>query len=407
MFNALTETIKKRMILELRRFWQYDPNYGDIVKHIQGKYSFRERPQQGIVIKGSSATPVQLSADNFQGWVHSYVYLQKVQNFPGLSIEWVREDGRAVQVNNGVFPSPRGVYYIAVEQEEVVIGGQPQERLVFYVDPLYEVIDENPTQTGPLTFQMAHVPAHPGSLRVYELPGNLQLYDGTNFTVNNTTGLLTLVNPLPTGVHLSIDYKYIGETSGPYVIQENYSNVKAIPGVVLAFGRRVKAGDRMAVVISDRRNVVAQEFGGRWEINLDIDVMARDVVAQGEIVDRTLLYLWGVARNRLSSEGIEITQVNFTGESEEIYDEDGDDYFYNGSLTVTLQSDWAIHVPLDPAISRVSPQSVTQAQAAASMTDAELIASEEQNLLAVQDLRLLSLRDPFFVGRSQTYEVIK
>lgn len=408
MYNALTEAIKKRIILELRRFWQYDPNYPDLPQHIQGKYSFKERPQQGIVVKNSSANTVQLSADNFQGTVNSYVYLQKVQDHPGLAVEWIREDQRAIRANGGRFPSPPGIYYLAIERETVTIGGQPQDRLVFYVDSLLQVIDEGPVQTGPLTFQVANTPLHPGSLRVWELPGNIQLFEGTNYTVDNTTGVLTLVNPLPPGIELSIDYNYIGATGTvPYLILENHTNVKAIPGVVLAFGRRVAAGDRVSVIVSDRRSPVALEYGGRWEINLDLDVMARDVVAQGEIVDRSMIYLWGVARNRLSSEGIEITQVNFTGESEEIYDENADDYFFNGSMSITIQSEWSIHVPLDPTISRVTPQTVAQAAAAANLTDDDLVTQEQQNLLAVQDIRLLSAQDPYFLGRNRTYEVIK
>lgn len=414
MYNALTSAIKSRIILELRRFWQYDPNYPDLPQHIQGKYSFRERPQQGIIVKGSSANTVQLSADNFQGTVNSYVYLQKVKSpsdqpeYPGLSIEWVREDGRAIQRNGGRMPSPPGIYYIAVERENVEIQGQNySDALVFYVDPLLKRIDEAPVQTGPLTWQVAHTPIHPGSLRVWELPGNIQLLEGPNYTVDNDTGVITLINPLPARVQLSVDYNYTGTSLGPYLIKENYSNVRAIPGVVLAFGRRVTAGDRLAVILSDRRSPVALEYGGRWEINLDLDVMARDVVAQGEIADRSMLYLWGIARNRLSTEGIEITQVNFTGESEEIYDDAADDYFYNGALSITLQSDWSVHVPLDPTIGRVSPQTVVQAAAAANMTDDQLLDNEQQNLQMVQDPRMLMIRDPFFLGRNANYEVIK
>ncbi len=407
MYNNMTESIKKRMIDELKRFWQYDPNYPEITKNIQGKYSFRDRPQQGIIVKNASANTVQLSADNFVGTVTSYAVLHKVGNAPGMSIEWVRENQRAIRANLGVFPSPPGIYYIAVERETVDIGGQARESLVFHVDPLLKVLDEAPLKTGPLTWVVSKGSIHPGSLNVWELPGNIKLFEDINYTVDNTTGIITLAEPLPANVFLSVDYNYEGESSGPFVIRENHTNVAAIPGVVLAFGRRVRAEDRLAVVITDRRSEVALEYGGRWEINLDIDVMARDTLAQGEIVDRTMLYLWGVARNRLSSEGIEITAVAFGGESEEIYDENADDYFYNGAISVTLQSDWAIHCPLDVTIGRITPQTIAQAAASASLTDEERILQEEQSILAVQDLRLLSATDPFFRGRNRNYEVIK
>jgi len=200
-YNALTESIKKRMIGELRRFWSYDPQYkDDLVPNIQGKYSFQERPCMGIILKGSSANPFSLSADNFQGTVVSYCHLTKVGDNPGLAIEWVREDLRAVNDNNGRFPSPRGIYYIEVREETVTVRGVTGEHKVFYVDPLLETIDEAPVQIDAFQYQLASTPVHEGSLRLYELPGNLSLVENINYTVDYTTGIITLATPLPSGV---------------------------------------------------------------------------------------------------------------------------------------------------------------------------------------------------------------
>jgi hypothetical protein len=406
-YYFLTESIKKRMIMELRRFWQYDPNYRDhLVKNIQGKYSFRKRPQMGIIVKNSSANPLALAADNFQGTISSYAVLNKVGNNPGLSIEWITENGLAIANNGGTFPTLPGVYYIAVEQETVDIGGQPQDRLVFYVDPLLNVIDETPLQLDDFTWQVNSGKFHEGSLRLFEMPGGLTMVEGTNYTADPETGTITLVSPVPNGTWLSADYRYPVESSGPYLIRYNHTNVAAIPGVTLAFGRRVEAGDRLAILVSDRREPVALEYGGRWEISLDIDIMARDVHAQTEITDRTLMYLWGVAKSRLSSEGIEITNVSHGGESEEQYDETGDDYFYNASLSVTVLTDWAIRVPLGATIQRALPQTLEQSQAAAGLSDEELIGQEPNQMQVVQDLNLIRVADPFFVGRNKTYEKI-
>ena len=68
-YYFLTESVKRRVILELRRYWSYHPKYPDLPDHIQGKYSFRERPQYGIVIKTGSANRVDLSPDNYLGVV--------------------------------------------------------------------------------------------------------------------------------------------------------------------------------------------------------------------------------------------------------------------------------------------------------------------------------------------------
>jgi hypothetical protein len=408
-FNTLTEAVKKRMLHELRRFWSYDPNYKDtLVPNIQGKYSFAERPCQAIILKGASANQIKLSADNFQGTVVSYCHLVGVENNPGLSIEWVRENARAIIDNGGVMPSPPGIYYVEVRKESIDLGAGPEERFVFYVDPLLQVIDETPMQISPSSWQLQNGKFHPGSLRLFEMPGPVELFEGINYTADPDTGEITLVRPVSGNRWISADYRYPGTSTGPYLLLENHTNVEAIPGVVLAFGRRVTEGDIMAVYITELREPNALEYGGRWELNLDLDIMALDVYEQGEITDRTMFYLACVLRNRLSTEGIEILEVSMGGESEEIYDETADDYFYNASISVQLQTDWSLHVPLTAAIRQVVPLTAQQREENAAKTDEELAQDgENTKLVAVENLGLRGLQDPFFVGRNKTYEVIR
>jgi hypothetical protein len=397
------------MILELRAFWAKDPKYRDsLVPNIQGRYSFKERPQQAIILKNSSATPLQLSADHYQGTVISYCHLTKVYGQNGTSIEWVREDSRAIQANSGVFPSLPGIYYIEVRCEETVHRGVTAQRTVFYVDPLLEIIDERATMLGPRTYELGAGAFHPGSLRVYEMPGNLVFYEGINYEADPLTGRISLAAPLPPGSTLSCDYRYASASTGPYLVPENGSVNRAIPGVVLAFGRRSHDGDTMAVVITRYREEAAREYGGRWEMSLDFDIMARDVNAQGEITDRTLMYLYGPARAALSGEGIEITSASMGGEAEEIYDENGDDYFYTASLSLSVTTDWAIHVPLDYTFTRVLPQTLDSAQAVAGLSDDQLRdAGSPTDLRGAQDIRLIALSDPWFRGRNNAYEMIR
>ena len=409
MFANLTEALKRRMIQEIRYFWSKDPQYKDsLVPNIQGRYSFEERPQQAIIMKGQSASPFQLSADHFQGTIVSYCYLTKVYGQRGTSIEWVRENGTAIQANGGAFPSPPGVYYIEVRAEEVNVRGVPEERLVFYVDPLLEVIDQRATMLTPLLYEVAAQSFHPGSLRVYEMPGNILYYDGVNYTADPTTGQITLAKPLANGTYLSVDYRYAGTSTGPFPLPENGANVDAIPGVVLAFGRRAYAGDIMVVVVSDRREEVAKEFGGRWEMSLDFDIMARDVYAQGEITDRTLMYLYTEARERLSMEGIEITQASMGGEAEEVYDENGDDYFYTASISLSVMTDWAIHVPLGRTVTRVETNTVSETEMVSGLTDDQLVEmGSPTGPQYTADLGLQDIRDPWFRDRTKTYDLIR
>jgi hypothetical protein len=45
--------------------------------------------------------------------------------------------------------------------------------------------------------------------------------------------------------------------------------------------------------------------------------------------------------------------ISMGGEAEETYDETGDTYYYNASLSLQLQADWEMHIPLPLVISRV------------------------------------------------------
>ena len=75
MYYYLISSLKRRLILELQDSFAQHPIYSKIVPWIQNKYTFDERPQFGIVVKGSSANKVALSGDNFMGTVESHVML--------------------------------------------------------------------------------------------------------------------------------------------------------------------------------------------------------------------------------------------------------------------------------------------------------------------------------------------
>mgnify|MGYP003349069872 CR=1 FL=1 len=72
--------------------------------------------------------------------------------------------------------------------------------------------------------------------------------------------------------------------------------------------------------------------------------------AQREIADQTVMFLWATLRPSLIDEGIDLMEISMGGESEEVYDENADDYFYNSSISMTVQTDWFTFVPIIPRI---------------------------------------------------------
>lgn len=409
MRSFLTEAIKRRILHEMRKFWSQHPEYREtLVPNIQDRYSFDARPCDSIILKGVSGSPYQFSADNFVGHVKSYCSLMRVGTHPGTSIEWVTENRLAIMQNNGVLPSAPGIYYIGVEYEDMDLGGRTRNVPVFYVSPVLDVIDQAPVKTAPLEYTVINGSFVEGTERVFELPGNIPYVEGINYDADPANGTITLARDLPSGTSLSVDYRYEGPTTGPYLIKPNFTNVEAIPGVNLAFGRFVQEGDIMAVIVGDRREIVAREYGGRWELSLNFDIMSTDVNRAGEITDRTATWLWGVMRNHLSEEGIEVISISIGGETEEVRDENADDYFYGNSISMDVQTDWSIHVPAPAKLKRLLPTTKAQSESVAGLTDDELVVDGGiNNLKAVQNLALVEMDDPFFAGRARTFETIK
>lgn len=367
----ISEALKRKIIGELRDYWSNHPRYPDLVDNIQGKYAFTERPQYGIIVKVSSANKVQFSADNFIGTVQSYVTSATLPGYQGTSIEWVREDSLAIQANEGIFPSPPGIYYCEMT-------GDNQ----FHIDPLLDVADERVMMVSSTEGSLERVP-YQDSLRLYELPSSRPLHHGTDYTVASDGQTIHLVVPLETGLSISADYRYPGVSTGPWDVKPQTGYNKPIPGVVMVFGRRYFKGDRFAVLVSRTREDAYHEYGGKWSMSVDLEVIARDVNAQMELADQTLMFLWATSRSRLIDQGIDIQDVSLGGETEEVYDENADDYFYNASISVSVETDWSLQVPLVP----------------------KLLGFEESLSTLPPDLALVPLRDPFFATR-YTHEMV-
>ncbi len=344
------QALKRRLVLELKDSFSSHPVYRKITPFIQNRYSFNERPQFGIVVKGSSANKVALSSDNFLGTIQSHVMLAYVGQavFP---LEWVREDMKSVNANGGMLTAP-GVYYIEILKAPTETGDEGY----FAVDPLLTVVDEPVLifQTGvEREAQLQQIPLEK-TVRLYE-NRNYLLREGTDYRVDYQTGAVELLTSFGKGSTLTADYRYAGTSIGPVGFFWNTADYTTLPGVVLAFGKRAETGQKVAVVVYQDRVDAAQAFGGKFEVSFDLDVIARDPIQMEEIADLTIMYMWAQKKARLEFEGIEIVDISMGGEAEEIADETGENFFYQASLSIQLRADWEVHAPLPPTISKVTP----------------------------------------------------
>jgi len=385
--------MKRRLILELKDSFAQHPVYNKIVSSIENKYAFSERPQFGIVVKGASANKVSLAADQFIGTLNSYVMLAYV-GAPSFPIEWVVEDAAHLDAYGGRMPLPPGIYYIEILQapEDAQSVGK------FMVDPLLTVNDEPVIRflSGIETVgQLQQLPLQ-GTLRLWQ-NRNYRLVENKHYTVDYATGGLVFLDRFPPGAVITADYRYPVQSIGPVPYQWNHSDFRTLPGAVLAFGKRGKTGDKVAVVVYDDRTPTANAYGGRFDLTFEMDVIARDPHQMEELADLTMMYLLYQKRPILSAEGIEVVDVSIGGEAEEVADETGDEFFYTASLSLQLQTPWEVHEPLPLTITVVTSESNRAVPGVESRTT---IIGDVHNSLVFSTM-------PAIIGRNHDFERIK
>lgn len=199
----------------------------------------------------------------------------------------------------------------------------------------------------------------------------VRAHKGGEYEMDHQTGDVTFHKSFKTGTKIAGDYLYPDSTRGPFGIEPNHADTDAIPGTVLAFGKRLEDGNRMAVVVHEQRKGVAKEYGGRYEQSLDIEVITRDPETRSEIGDALTHYFNWVRREDLTEEGIEITDVSYGGESEEMYEDTTQTPYFLGSVSLSVQTDWAVYVPKPYTVERISPVSADQEAAQARVDDSD------------------------------------
>jgi len=90
-YQNLLYPVKRRILDEVEGAFSQHPAFTDKVK-VYHKFPYDERIQYGVLLRGTSATQIRLSPDNFISDLYSHVRLARQTDYPGLAIEWVREN---------------------------------------------------------------------------------------------------------------------------------------------------------------------------------------------------------------------------------------------------------------------------------------------------------------------------
>jgi hypothetical protein len=258
-----------------------------------------------------------------------------------LSMAPVVGDTLTVTYYYGIFSAP-GRYYI-----EIVDSGH------YVIDPLLQIKKEEVIEitTGTeLTANLDHTGLHGDFDLLYLMRGvsdeKYYLVKGTDYTLD-TDGLITFLQPLSVGYTLFADYRYVVPTMGPFVIPDPlHYDADALPGVVFCFNKQIEVGDKVVVIVYPDRQLSASVYMGHYNMVFDIEVFSRHPEESAEMADHLIHEIWGNRRYLLVDEGLTIEEFDQTGESEEIYDTNTNDYYYKQSLSLQMMTEWKKFVPM-------------------------------------------------------------
>ncbi len=356
MYHWLTSATKKRLIQEIKQILYDHPRYREDHQNVHNKYTFEQRQKRGVMINGTSADRIKLSADNFMGVVSSFCMLSPVDGKPSTSIEWVRENYVLLEKyskTRTVFPSEPGTYTINILCLPDVANGIPGK---FEIQPTITVDNEMVLRFEKCdhnTAHLSHTNIYPGSVRLY-VNNSVPLINGTDYSINDKTGVITFNRCTPINDILYADYRFISEKIGPIQFNYNEYNDRAIPGVVIAFGDRAFDGDSQVIVITNTRSDTMNVYGGKFEVRFDVVLYTSDSEDR-ELMSDYIVHKFLDIQSRLGDEGIDITDITPSGENEEIKNDVSDEYYYESSISISLKVDWETHVPLPVVTYRVDP----------------------------------------------------
>lgn len=189
--------------------------------------------------------------------------------------------------------------------------------------------------------------------------GHLLSKESGDFSFDSTTNEISF-NLLPQENDIvTASYMYVQNTLGPFEIKPYQYNNEVIPGVILSFGKRLTKGDKQMVIVFDKRDVVADEFGGKFNLSFDVTAVALDPIQQEEIADLTYMFLLS-KKQMFDSEGLALEEVSMQGESEQVYEDNTTEQMYMANLSVKFVTDWHIRNTISVKLRDIHVVSVEQ-----------------------------------------------
>jgi hypothetical protein len=345
MIYLVSNSIKKKLVLIFQEILSQHPIFEKV--KVYTKFPQEERPKTAILVRSVSGGSQKLGLNNFICINRAYSTLANIKGSLGNSIEWIKDD----QENLDKL-STQGFYIVKIIKHDVETNN-----FEFVVDPYFNCIDEelniSPIRTKEGAI-LKNYPVNPDSEIVFSQSCQFEFKRDIDYSINYDTGEILFTGSVSKYLPIVVDYQILGEQQGPFVTEYySYNNV-AIPGVIIAFGDRLKVGDEQVVVIDKVQRDVAKVFGGRWVLNVDVICVAQDADQQERVLDFIATSLWANYQDELTNEGIALTEFTLSGESEDLELEIAEEYNYSAGFSFMIETDWEVHVPLISELRRVN-----------------------------------------------------
>jgi len=342
MFYVLTNSIKKRLVILIQDILKQHPIF-DKVK-VYTKFPQEERPKFAIIVRSVAGSSMKMDLNNLVGIDRGYSTLANLKGIVGGSIEWVRDD-----YDNIEDMSAPGFYIVKVTEHQ-----QDTNEFKFVIDPYLRVDDEElkiefleNTEGG----YLKNVPINQNSEIVFSQSHSFEFKPKLDYTIDYQTGKILFKESVKNFEPIVVDYQVLGKRMGPFSTEYYKLNNVAVPGVVLAFGDRLRVGDEQVVVVDKEQRPIAKVFGGRWLLDVDILVVAQDPDQQERIADFVVSRIW-LEQEALANEGIAIHDFSLTGEAEE--PEIDEEYNFTAGIAFSIETDWEMFIPLITEVRKIS-----------------------------------------------------
>lgn len=182
----------------------------------------------------------------------------------------------------------------------------------------------------------------PDFLEVYM---NKVLLDPSKYLMDFSTGTLTLTTIPGISSDISVCYRLNRGTSGPFEVTNSMLCNTIIPGAIIYFGNKFEEGDKVVVIVGDQRKNCADEYGGIWELSIELGTVADDPIEAEDLVDKLVMFLWAKLKPKWDAMGLFVQDVQLGSDSNEEKDESTNDVDFQNSVSLVVTGEWIYRVP--------------------------------------------------------------